>query len=67
MHVRFLLIDGEPIIVPLNDKRKKERCFYIIIIIPKKQNLQEKLASSFEDISNNGFSVLDTKKVQKFI
>ena len=28
---------------------------------------RKKLASSFEDIWNNGFSILDTKKVQKFI
>ena len=66
MHVRFLLIDGEPIIFPVNDKIKKKDVFFIII--PKKhENLQEKLASSFEDIWNNGFSILDPKKVQKFI
>ena len=66
MHVQFLLIDGEPIIFPVNDKIKKKDVFFIII--PKKhENLQEKLASSFEDIWNNGFSILDPKKVQKFI
>ena len=66
MHVRFLLIDGEPIIFPVNDKIKKKDVFFNII--PKKhENLQEKLASSFEDIWNNGFSIFDPKKVQKFI
>ena len=57
---------GEPIIFPVNDKIKKKDVFFNII--PKKhENLQEKLASSFEDIWNNGFSILDPKKVQKFI
>ena len=66
MHVRFLLIDGGAYYLSSKWWNKKERCFFNII--PKKhENLQEKLASSFQDIWNNGFSILDPKKVQKFI
>ena len=58
MHVRFLLIDGEPIIFPVNDKIKKKDVF--LLLYPKNMKTYRKnsqVRSRIYGITGSLFSI----------
>ena len=64
MHVQFLL--GAYYRSPsLNDKIKEKRRFFPLY--PSNKTYRKNSQVRSRDIWNNGFSILDTKNVQKFI
>ena len=58
MHVRFLLIDGEPIMFPVNDKIKKKDVF--LLLYPKNMKTYRKnsqVRSRIYGITGSLFSI----------